>query len=114
VQVISPGSYASKQPHTIPASPWPPAQNPGLALGQIQGAPGVAAGMRYLTSDPRCRPAKAGSPRQETAMRRLALALAAGGVLAASPATALAATVIPGALLGRFSAASDINGGNGS
>ena len=29
---------------------------------------------------------------QETAMRRLALALAVGGVLAASPATALAAT----------------------
>ena len=47
-------------------------------------------------------------------MRRLALALAAGGVLAASPATALAATVIPGVLLGRFSAACYINGGYGS
>ena len=33
---------------------------------------------------------------------------------AASPATALAATVIPSVLLGRFSAACDINGRYGS
>src|SRR5690348_1589167 len=60
-------------PHSLPRQPGAPhairrstgrppgltleprARSRGLALGQVRGAPGVAAGMRCLTSDPRCR-----------------------------------------------------------
>src|SRR5262249_38022700 len=42
---------ATTQPPASGASPWPPlARNPGLALGQVQGSPGVPAWFRCLTS----------------------------------------------------------------
>lgn len=58
---------------------------PGITLEELQGAPGVAAGMRYLTPDPEMPAGQGRLTGQETAMRRLALALAVGGVRAASP-----------------------------
>ena len=62
LQVVLPETLRVRpagRPHGLTRDPLP--QDPGLALGQVQGAPRVPAGFRCLTSDPRCRPARVGS-----------------------------------------------------
>src|SRR5215467_9989714 len=56
------------------------AETAGRTPGQVQGPPGVTAAMRYLTWDPRCRPARAGYP-TGTATRPLALATGSSDLL---------------------------------
>jgi hypothetical protein len=58
----APACYGSIRRTPTRADPRTAAGSAGLTLEELQGAPGVAAGMRCLTSDPRCRSARAGSP----------------------------------------------------
>jgi len=56
---LPPPGQVCLRPHAMASSGE---RLPGLTLEELQGAPGVAAGMRYLTSDPRCRPSRVGLP----------------------------------------------------